>query len=195
MTAAQENRERPVEPSWENGRRQGDGCRLFVQGERDASPGQGRYNLHIDTSRVVVVRDQDPGEVVGVDRCQAVVLPDLGVADLKRIHALLDGALSGFDRQEGGAVPLQTRPAVSRDVALARDALALWDAADGLETLLDEAMRNGYGLTDWGDEWPKDLPGKALDAFARAREALRKTMIDREYWANNDDDMDELRPE
>jgi hypothetical protein len=186
MTAVQESRERPVEPSWENDRCQGDGCRLSVQGEQDAPPGQGRYNLHIDASRVVVVRDQDPGEVVGVDRCQAVVLTDLGVADLKRVHALLAAALSRCDRQEGGAAPLQTRPAVSHDVPLARDVLALWDAAEVLETLLDEAGRNGYGVDDDGDDWPKDRPGEALLAFCRARNALTRTMAERDYWVGDD---------
>jgi hypothetical protein len=88
-----------------------------------------------------------------------------------------------------------TERAAVRDVKLARAVLDMFEAGDRLETLLEEAKCNGWGKDDYEEDWPHDRVDKEIGRWSAARRAVQAALRDGDYWANDADDNDELRPE
>jgi hypothetical protein len=73
-----------------------------------------------------------------------------------------------------------------RDLTLARAVLALWDAAENAQTLIDEAERNGWGTDDMGAEWHPDYPRGICAAITKALAGVRQALKDGDYWDGDD---------
>ena len=83
-----------------------------------------------------------------------------------------------------------------RDNNLARAALALVDAAERANDLLDAGMTQGFGDEDFREEWPSQRQVEIIVAVVRAADAVRTALREGNYWLHPDDDEnEELRPD